>query len=188
MKTGAVSERQGKQAATTADQQAAGRGRRRAAVWKPRAARSPRPRPISPTRAFAASRRTRVRKQIDQQRAEIASAQCRRSTGAVPTGGGGGQPQGSHRHRALRRHRDDARRRAGRSGHGRHRHRDAARSEQGLSARLRARRADRQGEDRPAGARVSGFGARQAARRRTCSASIRRPRSRPRIRTSATTA
>ena len=49
-------------------------------------------------------------------------------------------------------------------------------------------RADRQSEDRPARARVSRFGARPNRSMLSCSASIRRPRSRPRTLTSATTA
>ena len=127
-----------------------------------------------------------VRKQIAQQQRR-SLRQGVGAAGAVPTGGSGGDSQRSDRHGALRRHGDDARGRAGRSGAGGHRDRDAARYEQSLSARFRAGRTDRQSEDRPAGA-IYLDSAPQNRSTRTSSASIRRPRSRPKTPTSATIA
>ena len=162
VKTGAASERQGKQAASTADQQAAAvaaaktarrsaRGRADHGAGKSLESRHPR----SFQSATVGSRSTQqqarspaLQANIEQARFNWPRPRTNRSDLTVT--------------RALRRHRDHARRRARRSGHGRHRHRHPARSEQGLSARLRSRRADRQGKDRSAGARLSRFATRSS--------------------------
>ncbi len=106
-----------------------------------------------------------VRKQIDQQQAEIATAKAAAQQARFQLAEAEDNRQdlivtapfdGTVMTRAAE---------PGEVVAGRHRHRHAARSEQGLSARIRAGRADRQGEDRPARARLSRFGARQTDRR-----------------------
>ena len=74
VKTGAVSERQGKQASDDGRSAERPPWPPRAAVSKPRAARSPPPRPISPIRAFAVSRPRPCASKSTSSRAEIANA------------------------------------------------------------------------------------------------------------------
>ena len=153
-KTGAVSERQGLQAAATADQQAAVVAAAKRRVEAAQGA-------LTTAQASLANPGIResqvalVRKQIAEQEAEVASAAAQTQQARAQLAEAEDEPPGPDREGALHRNRGDARGRAGRSGHGGNRHHHAAGFDQGVPARICAGRPDRQGEGGAGGARLS---------------------------------
>jgi HlyD family secretion protein len=161
-RTGAVSERQGKEAASKAAQQAASvaaaKRRYEAACGALATAKANLVNPL--IRGAGAEG---VRKQITQQQAEIAAANAGADQ-ARPITRGSREPPGPDRRRAVRRHDNDAVRRAWGSGHGRNPRRHYVGSDQGLFAGLHPYRSDRKSQSGAAGARLPRFRSRSPHR------------------------
>ncbi len=155
-KTDAVSERQARQANATAEQQAAAVAAAKRRLEAARGVLTMAQATLSnpEIRGFQAST---VRKQLAQQRSEIAYSQALADQARVPAYRSPGHAQRSDGQGALRRHGDDAGGGAGRGGAGRDGDCDPAGSKQGISKGFYPRRADRQSQGRPAGAYLPGL-------------------------------